>query len=135
MTQTTELTPERLARLQDIAGKISAYRNQVGDAVAEGIEEGANGRPVSEAEARGIDMLVSYLTSDMPTNELVGENLTWASRLARNCASDRLLTKVMGAWYMEGTATDWKELLDGPLGKAVDQAVETLRPFLELETE
>jgi hypothetical protein len=50
--------------------------------------------------------------------------------LARYTAWNALLTKALVAMFMEQSITDDEIFLDGPVGRALDQAIEVIRPLV-----
>lgn len=98
------------------------------------ITDGIGSTVVTEAQRRGITMIVeSVFMAESPlvdANRFSEDGARWAQALAFELAHGKLLRKFIGVWYMEGAASNWKDVPDGILGKVLDQAADTIRPYL-----
>jgi hypothetical protein len=113
-----------------IAGDLVEGEQAQVAAVMRGILEGANGRELKPYEVDGIDFLISgYLFGDRVPGSLSDEDHEQARVFSKFVASDRLLTKAIGAWYLEGQVVDWKDNVDGIVGSALDRATEVLATY------
>jgi hypothetical protein len=120
-------TQEEFARM---AEEVKAEREGTAEAIRQGIEKGAGRREISEYERKGISGLVEAFFGDH-LGPFTDADFATALRLAEVTASERLLTKFLGALDIEGRVTDWSDNPNGILGRAIDQAADVIRPYLK----
>ncbi|HJQ94968.1 MAG TPA: hypothetical protein VJ935_04575 [Acidimicrobiia bacterium] len=112
--------------------RFDTFQEAIKSAVAEGIGSAV----LTVAERRGIQLLVDLVFDGgwQDTEERFDDKgYAWAKTLAAELAHSNLFRKFMGVWYMEDAASDGKDVADGMLGKALDQAAESIRPYLHPE--
>jgi hypothetical protein len=102
-------------------------------ALKSAIVEGIGAAVLTEVERRGVVTVVDMVfDGGWQDSEDAFDEKAYkrAKTLAAELSHSRLLRKFLGVWWMEEAASDGKDVPDGILGRALDQAADQIRPYL-----
>ena len=126
MTDTPTNQPWTDEDLRRAVDEIENEHAAVEAAINRGIDEGADGAPLSALDRAAIEMLIAVDVAD--PGELELEGVTGHEFAARCLAASPLMRKVALAVFLEYAANE-RGLPDGILGRALDQAIDQLTPY------